>query len=1486
MKHVATFFALLWLVSASFTTLLADNAPPGQLTVTVSKPRDAHICGTASLDITFANAGPATIGFNNINVDLDNQQNGLITLLGLTNSPDFNVVSGIGTSNPVLSTSKKLGANQQLTVTLEIQYSCLFWDMPNQLKGYRTQATGSVFTLIQPQETYPYNQLSDYYEIKYTEINPNVNLPVVEANVGTPFSLNVPLEIGGNFCDADFSVVMKGIPACFDFSQASVAIIRNDVAYISNLTLSPSNGAIHFEINALTLGIPAFCEENYPGGMGELRLLISNVLIPCNCVPADATYPIEIGFTPCGNDESPADCLVGGQVVPQVTVTQEIYVAPIPIGQITIEETGGNTLSFCNTLNTLTLALSNPEDFPAYYIDLDFMNQMGYAIFNIKMNGVNVPFQQGASVHLDFSNNTNANLGLQDLNFDQIYEELAPGASVTVVITFRNGDPNHCAIGGSGDCNGPCVITTVPNPLIQAIAHWGDRCNTPASIMSSEKVYAIKLPNVTLNAKSTVEKIPYNTTTFMSVELAGGELEGVSGYLQQGNIRRYLCVSTTADVLYESATLNGQAVSISPTGYIDLGTVSPQALADGIVEIGFQLLSCGIDKTVTFNFSYGFYFENCPNCKLTIACGNMRFLTPCSNSSSCNSFASINMAFYNDIYAPLSGPVPNPAKVYPCDCINVNVSTVLAVTVFADKFRVGFKVADDMLGYFKTPFPFNGTFTATIPGGQNIPLFFNPGIVAPIPAEPYSIVYFSGTMPVKMVPGTTITGSFTICMDDDFPIGFDKIDFFSPVVGADVGGTVEYCFIPGPQLYGLEPDYILEETVTASCADGGLFTATLTKMGGELYGPDFPGKPRVAAAIVGKVNFRVAGGDPAYHLLSNNGSCTELPNPYLFFANTLPQPTGLEKQGDILQQFQLRFEENCAGNVPVDVSYIIQYRPGANQPCSSTETHTATYQETGAVLPFIVSRPDPLLGSIEYTTEKNLDINIQTTNEGGDASNAWIQIEYNPALVNINPASVTGPVAAAPFTLNLGLAKNVLVIPINGLADVDGTVLVHGLTIEFLDKSCATGGLLDIYGMHRCGCTPFGGYGSAASYDDPGVCQDSYKTLLVKQADADLSLSPIICEQPLNRCDEFAFSVVLSNNEAANLENVLALLTVPPGAVLVEATYQIGPGTSNCSSSTNSIDIAAITSTGWSFPGSTLFGYASGIGNNERRVQLYFRFTGSGINPAMDNFTITASGTKPCGSTVTKSHTFTDVYGQNISNITGVISVPYQWCLETSPDIVPVFVVLTIPGATFTTMHFQNARLYCDANQNGVVDAGEELLFTNPGGFLNSIPNQLNKYRVILQVPKNQLDNCLNTNQVILTFDRIFVEGIEYCPNPIVDDICCLCLPMIGQTPKLTENANKGFSGTDLSETTGLQSEVYPNPGTGLYTLSASSSYADLLKVHISDQYGKQVWQSELSLSEGQEGMITLDIQDLPAGMYYLMLTSQQEQRQHILIKI
>lgn len=1479
MKQFTTLFALFWFLAAF---ALPAKAGPQKLYISISPITDAHACGRSELTLTFNNSGP-TAQINGVKVDLDNHQDGLITLLGIVHSPHFHIAGGQGTSTPTFTYDQPLPGNTTVTLTLQVQYACNFFDMPNGVDGYFAKASVNWEVFVPTPATFSEDHQTPDYNIGYAAITPQNNLDAITVNYETLFDITVPLEISGNYCDNDFTVKVQKPFQCYDFSNLSYDIIVGNISYGPFAIAAQAGPNVYFEVSALSIGVPAFCEANYPNGLGhDISIVIYGFKAPCGCVTPGVTHNIPIGFSPCKAGEAPSDCKdAQGNLIMQKMVMQSVRLQVPPAGNLTITNVGSNTFGLSNHQNVWALNVSNNSDNPVYHINLDFLNAFGYQITQVEFSTNEVILNNPASTQMqvDFDQNTLSNIGLQDLDGDGFYAELGAHQSFQVYVYFNASIP-HCGLGTHNACNNPCQTVTLQGPGLKATAYWNDRCNSLVSPKSAVLEHRVDIAPLTMNTLYNGAKLNYGEFRSVKMELNFGSFNGFTGYLDQGVLHRYICIKANLDyscITYRNIKINGIPTNIQfdSNGYADLGAIAPDDLDNTTIEFDFSVLCCPKkENVINLKISYGVFFEG-STCFTQMACGDANFLSPCSgNGSKCDYFSDIRCQVYNTIFEPLQIPVPVPAKVYPCDSLRMDVTATFAQNIPGLYPMVGVMISDEFVAHLKTPYTFSGEITL-----DNQLLNFYDGQLKVVPDEPFDIIYFESNWIDMVNAGQVISGHFNIGMGSDFPAGFDKMDFFTPIFGFRDNGDAEvFCYQGFTDLYALEPDYSIEDDRSVSCGTGGVYNAKLIKHGGELFGPDFPGFPRVFAQIDGDVKVTIDGGNALYQGRAGAGDCTALGNYFKLPVTSLP--SGLEADGDVLQSFTAFFDENCAGDVPLEVLVNVIKK---DESCNWKSTpHLRTPKDGKGSFPNIVSNFDINLGNPYYISDNTYNLEVFTTNSGADAGNAWIQLEYNPSQIAIDLAGISGATSEPAVILTGACGKNVLVIPIGSLAN-GNMPLIHTVPLRFLEPSCSGTPLVEVYGFHSCGCMPTGNYGCAANYSGPTACADSYQKVAFDFSDSELVLKQQTCAITGTNCSQFRAAFIIDNPGEGNTGNVTLRAVLPPGLIIVNATY--GRGTDFCANGTFPVDINALLTTGWTIPQGTLFGLQSGQANEMSRGYLVVLFRSTGLNSNNDNVTIIVNGVQPCGESMERSTTIFDIMNNwTIPPVGSLFFRPSNLCSQ-SPGISTVTVeikVHVIADIYTPQLGYFNANMICDANDNGIADPNEPVLFTSTNS--SGSPYQLNRigtsqiYTGMWTITGDFI-SCANHN-AILTFQTVWTVDPEVgatCVSPAVGPICGDGAVNPGPRSNLPE---------DLEDTKhSWRSQVQPNPFTDQLTLIVSAPRVEKAEISVFNQLGAKVFSNSYPIENQNSTSINLSLADLPPGMYVLRVAANGDMKHHVLIK-
>lgn len=1503
MKHISTFFAILGLWIAF---LVPSQA---QLTVTISDVTDAHVCGTSLVNILFSNTGTKAIKFQSISLDLDPGPTDYVALQEGLDYPGFTLLSAPPLTNPQFALNGTLAAGESRTLTMEALFSCEYFNHPELLLLPHDFALTYTYGLVPAPGQPIFWQTDDNsisFPIRHTDITPAVNLPVLSTEYDVPFNITIPLNISGDQCDKDFIVSLDEDISCLDYSQAKYAIMVGNNTYDAGLIQPLAGPEFRFAVKTSDVGLQDFCDQFYPGGMGEIKLIIKDLKIACGCGTPGTFYPINIGFTPCNPDEAPASCLdANGNLVPQNVVEQQITIQRPPQGALTITEVGGNTFSICSGSNVMHLKISNNSGKPVYNIDLDFFNAMGYNIQSVLLNGNPVPLTPAPSVHLDFSANIFGGYGLQTLNGDHIFEELAPGSFIFADVTFSPTIFPHCGIGNGSACSNNCETTTLVGAVLSAKATWNDICGTNVEPLSTTLKYEATINSYYALCKYDATPLTFFQPRVVTLEMTGALVQGFTGYLNQGPMHRYICIQSNLGsdkVDFGNVFINGNPIPIDDNGFADLG-VSTVPLAT-IITFNFQLIDCDPgEKELDFTISHGVFFEGCSSCYIPLACQNAKFVTPCADNGSgcqipgagnaCGAFSSVNLKVYNSVYPVDAASYPALLNVYPCDEIKIKIdATVGPAGVDGHQLVFGFAVDAAMIDYFTLQ---GHDLKVLFPGGadEDIDLLTLKSIA--IPNSPISIIYFETDGEYYLEPGDKLWGYLTLKAKSSFGDFHNKVDFFAPVVGYSDANGPKFCSDGFDNVYALDVDYAFIDDISYTCGDAGLYNGYLIKLGGEIFFPDFPGKSRFAAKFYGLVYVTVGTLDDDYHVLVN---CVPQANDS-YPVTVVDQPTGYEPHGAILQTFSFKFEENCEADLPVTIKYEVHKVPDSKAPCNlNIESETVTRQVKEPVIPSVATRFDPTIGTFEYVSDNLFNLNIQTTYHG-DAKDAWIQLEYDPTRIEIDPSQVTGPIYGAAFLEEChhpNSTNKVLVIPITAPVD-PGADLLHTIKVKFLQASCSGNTGIRLYGFHHCGCTQVSDFMCASDYPtyDKTVCEDSYQELGFKFLDSDLLVSKTSCPTPGANCNRYKAVISINNPGQGNTSNVNLKAILPPGITILSATYRPNGMAGSCDVGSVAVNINELLNGGWTIPAVSptlpagkLYGLQSTEPNPINKGNLVLLFKLNGPSAANDDVTIIANGTKPCGQPLQSTIVLPNL---SVDAPTGTMTFATKYCIApptTSPTPVTVTINVTPapvfpPGAPHV-LHYNGGNIYCDANNNGIPEPGvDPVILGNfssmaTGFVLNATANP-NVFSNTWNIPSAAWNNWrgCSGNQAILTFGVLYVLGgseVEYCTPPAFGNTCTN-----GQKPGERDNTVNEIVGSTFT------SSVQPNPFSSDMEVGIMAPNAEKADITVFNQLGATVYTNSYQLTPGESTSANLDLENLTPGIYFLRVTANAESQYHKIIK-
>jgi hypothetical protein len=90
--------------------------------------------------------------------------------------------------------------------------------------------------------------------------------------------------------------------------------------------------------------------------------------------------------------------------------------------------------------------------------------------------------------------------------------------------------------------------------------------------------------------------------------------------------------------------------------------------------------------------------------------------------------------------------------------------------------------------------------------------------------------------------------------------------------------------------------------------------------------------------------------------------------------------------------------------------------------------------------------------------------------------------------------------------------------------------------------------------------------------------------------------------------------------------------------------------------------------------------------------------------------------------------------------------------------------------------------------------------------------------------------------------------------------------------------------GSPAIQASTMHMQIYPNPGTGIFTLDINVPKPGIIQLKISDLMGKTVYSSELQ-SSGLPITRQIDLSTLPSGIYFLNAGNSQGQTQQKIVK-
>lgn len=220
-----------------------------------------------------------------------------------------------------------------------------------------------------------------------------------------------------------------------------------------------------------------------------------------------------------------------------------------------------------------------------------------------------------------------------------------------------------------------------------------------------------------------------------------------------------------------------------------------------------------------------------------------------------------------------------------------------------------------------------------------------------------------------------------------------------------------------------------------------------------------------------------------------------------------------------------------------------------------------------------------------------------------------------------------------------------------------------------------------------------------------------------------------------------------------------------------------------------------------------------------------------------------------------------------------------NFCSSTTSVVTATIGIYTSP--MYNYYNYTHANFYCDLNNNGIVDPTDPLLYSAPNGFLTRIPNT-NTCRVNIMVNTALFINSCNGGNIIVEFENLAVETICACGTPAIGYLCCNCSDG-GEGDGHPHPGGAGTGGRSDAQSdvvdprAGLASTVFPNPSSGIFALHIESAQVDVANIFVFNQLGVEAYRLVMPLDANTQGTMSIDLTQLPAGLYSLQIDQQRQ---------
>ena len=248
---------------------------------------------------------------------------------------------------------------------------------------------------------------------------------------------------------------------------------------------------------------------------------------------------------------------------------------------------------------------------------------------------------------------------------------------------------------------------------------------------------------------------------------------------------------------------------------------------------------------------------------------------------------------------------------------------------------------------------------------------------------------------------------------------------------------------------------------------------------------------------------------------------------------------------DVIHDFTIFYDPTCDGNT-LDV--IGAWESGTYT--QDTESSCYNYYEIIDMNNHPIAKPTvetKFLQNEIVVHENEATLKIYTIIKDADACDAWIQLEYDPSL--IDEITYVGDQNDVE-TFNDG-DKAIIALNMYDMAEQQDRT--DDFIVTFIkENACDTPLMINVYGSHFCNG---GEFPMPPKCSDELECMDFQDQTIITILPSELSFEGFDCDSTADECEVHCFSFVLDNQENGDTYNVGLKADLPPGFDIVEAYY-------------------------------------------------------------------------------------------------------------------------------------------------------------------------------------------------------------------------------------------------------------------------------------------------------------------------------------------